>query len=398
MREPESRMSHNLKITRIDVHRYEWRTPNIGNDDEYNGFNAVYKPGPGVKRAGYVLQIHTDAGITGEFAGGVAADYAQMEMFVHYLIGRNPLQRELIYNDVKRALRKYDRMSMGPVDIALWDIAGKLYDAPVWELLGGYRQKLPAYASTYHGDENGGLGTPEAFADFAQQCQEMGYKAFKIHGWSHAPIEREVANVLAVRDRVGPEMDLMLDPACEYETFADALKVGRACDEANYFWYEDPFKDGGISMVAHRKLRQLIRTPILMGEHLRTLEPKVDAVVADAVDYMRVNPTYDLGITGAMKVAHAAEGFGLDVELHGNGPAQRHCMAAIRNTNYYELGLVHPLAAATSAPIYAEGYDGDQLDSIDGEGMVAVPDGPGLGVAYNWDFIEKHRIGVVSYP
>jgi len=264
-------MSNSIKITGIDVHKYEYESRNLAADDEYNGFNLVYKAGTTLKRSAFVLQIHTDAGITGEFAGGAASDYVQMEMFVNYLIGRNPLQRELIYNDVKRALRKYDRMSMGPVDIALWDIAGKLYNAPIWELLGGYRTTLPAYASTYHGDENGGLDSPEAFGDFAVQCQEMGYNAFKIHGWSHAPIRREAANVLEVRRRVGDDMDLMLDPACEYETFADALRVGRACDEANYFWYEDPFKDGGISVNAHRKLRQLIKTPILMGEHIRTL-------------------------------------------------------------------------------------------------------------------------------
>ena len=387
-----------MKITRIDVHQYQWQAPNLDADDDYNGFNLVYKAGPGKPRTGYILQIHTDQDITGEFAGGTAVDYAQLEMFTSYLLGRNPLQRELIYNDVKRALRKYDRMSMGPVDIALWDIAGKLYNAPVWELLGGWKKSLPAYASTFHGDENGGLDSPEAFADFAIQCQEMGYKAFKIHGWSHAPIQREVANVLKVRERVGDEMDLMLDPACEYETFADALRVGRACDDANFFWYEDPFKDGGISVSAHRKLRQMIKTPILMGEHIRTLEPKVDAAVAEALDYMRVNPTYDLGITGAMKVAHASEGLGLDVEIHGGGPAQRHVMASIRNTNYYELGLVHPLAPSSGAPIYAEGYNGDNLDSIDANGHVPVPDGPGLGTTYDWDFIEKHRIGLKSYP
>lgn len=388
-------MGSELKITEVKVYQFKYETQDIGTD--YNGFNWVYKPGARMWRTGYVLQIHTNEGIVGEYHGGGVTEYAQLEMYVHYLIGRNPLQRELIYNDVKRALRKYDRMSMGLVDIALWDIAGKYYNAPVWELLGGFRKTLPAYASTYHGDENGGLGTPEDFADFAQQCQEMGYKAYKIHGWGNAPIEREVANVLAVRDRVGPDMDLMLDPACEYNTFGDALKVGRACDEANFFWYEDPFKDGGISAFAHKKLRQLIKTPLLMGEHVRTLEPKVDFVVSEGTDYMRVNPTYDLGITGAMKVAHAAEGFGLDVEIHGCGPAQRHCMASIRNTNYYELGLVHPKIGSTSDPIYTNGYS-DNLDSIDANGHVPVPDGPGLGVGYNWDFIEAHRSGVRQYP
>jgi L-alanine-DL-glutamate epimerase-like enolase superfamily enzyme len=380
-------MRNPLSITRIDVTEFQWETPNLSPDDYYNGFNTVYKEGAILKQTGRILQIHTDAGITGEFVGGTQSDYAQMAMFTHYLIGRNPLQRELIYNDVKRALRKYDRMSMGPVDIALWDLAGKLYNAPVWELLGGYRKTLPAYASTYHGDENGGLDSPEAFAEFAVQCKEMGYKAYKIHGWSHAPIQREIDNVLKVREVVGPQM---------HETFADALAVGRACDEANFFWYEDPFKDGGLSFNAHRKLRQLIKTPILMGEHVRTLEPKVDMVLAEATDYMRVNPTYDMGITGAMKVAHAAEGFGLDVEIHAPGPAQRHVMASVRNTNYYELGLVHPKAPSSKSQVYTN-YS-DALDAIDEHGCVPVPDGPGLGVEINWDWVNAHKSGAITFP
>lgn len=389
-------MGNQLKITSIDLHHFQWEVTDISRDDYYNGFNLVYNPGAKMTMGSYILQIHTNQGITGEFVGGSNSDYAQMEMFVPYLLGRNPLQRELIYNDVKRALRKVDRMSMGPVDIALWDIAGKLYNAPIWELLGGYRTSVPAYASTYHGDENGGLDSPQAFADFAETCYDMGYRAFKIHGWSHAPIRREVENVLEVGKRVGHKMDLMLDPACEYETFADALRVGRACDEANFFWYEDPFKDGGLSFFAQRKLRQMIKTPILMGEHVRSLEPKVDMIVAEATDYMRVNPTYDMGITGAMKAAHAAEGFGLDVEIHAPGPAQRHCMAAIRNTNYYELGLIHPNAPETAPPVYTN--FSDALDAIDENGHVPVPDGPGLGVEINWDFVEAGRTGKQSWP
>jgi L-alanine-DL-glutamate epimerase-like enolase superfamily enzyme len=384
-----------LTITKIEVHSYQTEHHNLALDDYYNSFNHVYKEGTLLKGTGHILQIHTDAGITGEFVGGGDSDYAQMAMFAHYLIGSDPLKRELIYNDVKRGLRKLDRMGMGPVDIALWDIAGKVVDTPVWQLLGGWKTRLPAYASTYHGDENGGLDTPEAFADFALRCKEMGYPAFKIHGWSHGPIQREIDTVLAVREKVGPEMDLMIDPACEYETFGDALKVGRACDEANYMWYEDPFKDGGVSFFAHRKLRQMIKTPILMGEHVRGFEPKVDMVVAEATDYVRVDPTYDMGITGAMKIAHAAEGFGLDAEVHAPGPAHRHVMASIRNTNYYELGLVHPKVPSRPSGVYVD-YS-DALDAVDGEGCVPVPMGPGLGVTIDWDWVEAHRVGVRSY-
>ena len=99
-----------------------------------------------------------------------------------------------------------------------------------------------------------------------------------------------------------------------------------------------------------------------------------------------------------MKIAHAAEGFGLDCEIHAPGPAHRHCMAAIRNTNYYELGLVHPkVGRDRDAPsIYADGY-ADDLDSIDAQGTVPVPRGPGLGVTIDWDYLTAHQTGVTVY-
>ena len=78
-------------------------------------------------------------------------------MFAQYLLGRDPLEREQIYNDLKRGSAQARSHGHRAVDIALWDIAGKLYDAPVSQLLGGFRTSLPAYASTYHGDDNGGL-------------------------------------------------------------------------------------------------------------------------------------------------------------------------------------------------------------------------------------------------
>jgi L-alanine-DL-glutamate epimerase-like enolase superfamily enzyme len=252
---------------------------------------------------------------------------------------------------------------------------------PVSELLGGYRKRLPTYASTYHAQrgEAGGLNCKEAFGDFAVACHEMGYRAFKIHGWNEGDKREEAANVLHVRSRVGDGMELMLDPACELRTFADALYVGRACDEAGYFWYEDPFRDSGVSAYAHRKLRQSLQTPILQTEHVRGVEPKADFLIAEATDFLRVDPEYDMGITGCMKIAHIAEGFGVDCEIHASGPAHRHCMSAMRNSNYYEMALVGPDMPNAVPPVYRCGYS-DQLDAIGRDGCVDVPTGPGLGV------------------
>ena len=378
------------RITRLSVHQFEYELRDRGSD--YNGFNAIYEPGARRQARAQVFTIETDQGITGEYVGGNPSSYGQVAMVAQYLIGKNALEREKIYNDLKRALRKHDRMGMGPIDIALWDIAGKFYNAPIYQLLGGWKTSLPCYASTYHGDHvAGGLNSPEAFAEFAVQCREMGYPAFKIHGWGNPEIRREVATVLATRRAVGPEMDLMIDPACEYDTFGETLKVGRACDEADFFWLEDPMKDGGVSFFAHAKLRGLIKTPLLQGEHVRTFELHVDQIIAGGTDYVRADADYDAGITGVMKLAHAAEGFGLDVEIHAPGPDHRHCMAAIRNTNYYEMGLLHPKMGSTTPPAYLD-YS-DSIDSIDGRGHVPVPQGPGLGIDPDPAVVAKLRVG-----
>jgi L-alanine-DL-glutamate epimerase-like enolase superfamily enzyme len=380
-------------ITKFEVHEYQFAQKDLGTD--YNGFNLVYEPGNTITRGGYVLRVFTDQGIIGEYGGGSSLDYAALVRLAPYLIGKSALERERIFSDVNRAQRQVARIGLAPVDIALWDIAGKLFGVPIHKLLGGYKTSIPCYASTYHGDHQpDGMSSPEAYADFAEQCLELGYPAFKIHGWGRAPIRQEIETVHAVGKRVGGKMDLMLDPACEYVTFGDALKVGWACDENRFFWYEDPYRDGGTSQFAHRKLRQLIRTPLLMTEHVRSLEPHMDFLIAEATDFVRGDIGYD-GITGVMKVAHACEGLGVDIEFHGPGPAQRQCMAAIRNTNYYEMGLLHPKAPASHDPNLYIDYE-DDLEAVDENGHVPIPQGPGLGVEINWEWVNRNRVSMIE--
>ena len=377
-------------ITKIEAIHVEYKLADVGKD--YNTFNMVYQPGSKLKTGSSIVRIHTDLGIIGEYPEVSQSALADVRAVSGYLIGKSALSREAIYNDVKRGLRHGAILGVGIVDICLWDIAGKFYQEPLYRLLGGEKKPLKAYASTLHGDENGGLTTPQDFVDFAQRCLEMGYKSFKVHGWGLARynIEREVENVLKLGEKFRGKLDLLIDPACEIKNFGDALKIGYACDEAGFFWLEDPFQDGGVSQFAHRKLRQMIKTPILQTEHIRLLEQHVDFIVADATDYVRAGAHEDGGVTGAMKIAHAAEGFGFDIELHGPGPVHRHIMSAIRNTNFFELGLVHPNLETTRAPFYVD-YS-DDLDGIDKNGNVWASDGDGIGVELNWDWINSHKI------
>lgn len=379
------------RIERIETIEFSYRLDDVGTPP--GGFDVVYDPGNVMERRLFGIRIHVDDGYVGTYIGSNSPGAAQINVVAPYLVGRDPLARERHWSEVKRALRKYDRMGIGPLDIALWDYAGKRYDAPIHELLGTYRKRLPAYASTYQGDRSGGLDSPAAYADFAEHCLELGYGGFKLHGWDgdwRDPALLE-STVRAVGNRVGDEMDLMVDPACDLDTFADALRVGEACDDHGYLWYEDPYRDGGISQHGHRKLRQHLETPLLQTEHVRGLEPTTDFVAAEATDFVRTDPEYDGGITGARKRAAVAEGFGLDVEFHAPGPAQRHVMAATRNTNYYELALVHPIANNTTPPVYDD-YS-DAIDAIDDDGTVPVPDGPGLGVDYDWEYVFDNETG-----
>ena len=398
-------------ISRVEVVEFEFPVHNLGIPavagaaETYGGTTPggamAYVPGQTATMSRYAVVIETGDGCRGEYVThyvGTRSALAQTLMLAPMLIGRDAEAREGLYDDMKRELRQYDHMGHGPIDIALWDLAGKKYGVSVSRMLGGYRARLPAYASTYHGDRNGGLDSKEAFADFALQCLDMGYSAYKIHGWHEGDAREEAENLLHVRKVVGDRMALMIDCACELRTLADAIHVGHACDEAKFFWYEDPFRDAGTSANAHRILREKIRTPLLQTEHIRGVEPKADFVLAGGTDFLRSDPEYDMGVTGAMKIAHLAEALGIDCEVHAPGPAHRAVMSAMRNTNYYEVALVHPDCDNSIPPVYACGYT-DQLDCIGEDGCVPVPQGAGLGVQYDWNYIEanateRHLFGV----
>jgi L-alanine-DL-glutamate epimerase-like enolase superfamily enzyme len=220
-------------------------------------------------------------------------------------------------------------------DIALWDLAGKMLGQPIHALIGTYRTEVPGYASTVDGAVTGPLSTPESFADFGEECLEMGYQGFKIHPMAWPDVQTHVETVLAIGRRVGGKMDMMIDPYCLYETFADAVKVGRACDEAGFYWYEDPYSDGGITPFSHARLREMIRTPLLMGEQVPTVEQRMDLALQRATDFVRVDVNRH-GLTGSLKLAHAAETVGLDVEPHRSGPEHLQFLGAVKNANYYD--------------------------------------------------------------
>ncbi|NQV98523.1 MAG: mandelate racemase/muconate lactonizing protein [Rhodospirillales bacterium] len=380
-------------IERIELTAFEIELDSMVTDRA--GFGISYQPGAKGTHVRFAVRIIADSGVVGEYVpprGRARVLMTAAEALSFSLLGKPALQREKHYRSMRRLTKHIGEAGIGALDIALWDLAGKQHGCSVGQLLGGYRDRLPAYASTLGGDRLDGLSSPEAYADFAEQCLDMGYRGFKMHGWHEGDVGEETAMIKAVGERVGGRMDIMYDAACHPSTLADAIQIGRVCDAYGLYWLEDPYGDGGVSIHGHQMLKKNVRTPILVSEHVRNLETTTDMLVAGATDFARADPDYDGGITGCHKVAVAAEGLGMDCEVHSCGPAMRQLMSACRNANYYEVNLVHPKCGnAWSLPVYTDGYS-DEIDCIDADGCVPVSADPGLGVRYDWDTIRKNAI------
>ncbi len=369
-------------ISKIEIHGFDWTLKGMT-----RGRAAHYDPDSSFTREYGALRIYADNGAVGEYAGLGGSPRSLIDYAKSY-IGTSALDREFHYQRGKAG------SEMAAFDLALWDLAGKMADMPVHAMLGTYRRSVPCYASTIDGAIKGPLSTPETYADFAQQCHEMGYRAFKIHPFSWPDVKTHIDAVLQIGDRVGKTTDMMLDSYCFYETFADALKVGRACDEAGFYWYEDPYSDGGVTNFSHQRLREMLTTLILQGEKVKTVEQRMDMILQGATDLIRGDVGMQ-GLTGTMKLAHAAESVGIDIEPHGSGPAQLHFMAAAKNANYYEVVWVHPNIESFNPPIH-KNMDVNTLGCIDNDGMLTVTDDPGFGVEYDWDFIARNSTGMVT--
>ena len=384
----------NLKIKKIELTLFEIELSNILEDR--GGIGIKYSPGQKGTHIRFGIKIFDNLGNVGEYIpprGRAKVIMSATEALSYYILDQNPFFRDNIYRQLRGLTKHIGEVGIGAIDIAIYDLICKYLNISISDFLGGKTKKIRAYASTMSGDrEKNGLSSPEAYADFAEECYELGYRAFKMHGWTNGDVEEESNMIKAVAKRVDGRMKIMYDAACHLKTLTDALEVGKVCDEHNLYWYEDPYKDGGVSINGNKVLSEKLSTPILVGEHMRNFETSTDMLVNGASFFSRADPDYDGGITGSLKLATASEGLGADCEIHSCGPAMRHLISALRNSNFYEVNLLHPNCKnAWSLPIYLDGYS-DEIDCIDNNGNVTVSDKPGLGVLYDWDHVKKHTL------
>jgi L-alanine-DL-glutamate epimerase-like enolase superfamily enzyme len=321
-------------------------------------------PGSERRHTGGWLALHTDAGITGYASthrGHIMRDIVDRRIREE-LVGADPRQREWLWHRMWELdrIEEFPLYIQGVVDTALWDIAGKIAGQPVYELLGGFRTEIPAYASTTT------FGSIEEYLDVADQCLELGYAAIKLHAWGDARLDAELC--VALREHVGGDIPLMYDGSAAFD-LADAVYLGRALGDAGYRWYEEPMRE--FSIGAYQRLGARVEVPLLVAEtsdgaHMNT----ADFIVSGAATAVRTSSGYKAGITGAMRIAHLADSFQLRAEVHGGGLAATHLCMAIPNTTYYEsLVSTNPVRRAPE---------------VDERGMVRAPIGAGIGYETEW--------------
>ncbi len=341
-----------MKITEVHAyvveepveHQFVWRTG---------------LPGSGASRGTTWLRLQTDEGIDGwspVSRGPIGLDLIKRRL-KDELVGQDPLQKELLWHRVWEVdrIEEFPMYVLGAVDVALWDITAKAAGLPLYQLLGGYRDAIPCYASTVT------FATTEEFLDVADQCLEHGFPAIKLHAWGDARRDAKLCQDL--RAHVGPDVPLMYDGSAGFNPY-EALYVGRACQEADYYWFEEPMRE--FSIGAYRKLCDDLLIPVLAAETSDGAHYNVaDFIAQGAADMVRTSVHYKGGITGALRVAHLADAFQLTAEVHGGGPANLQICLAIRNNSYYE-------SLVRSNPIVVE-------PGIDREGLIHAPTLPGVG-------------------
>src|SRR5271157_1028992 len=261
----------------------------------------------------------------------------------------------------------------------LWDILGKAVGLPVYRILGAYRDRVRAYASSQH------LHTVEEFVEDVQHAKSQGFTAYKIHPpWlanNEVDYKLDIEVAKAVRQTGGDDMALLFDRVGAY-TRLEAMKVGHALDELNYVSYEDCLPTDDMEGLA--ELAKALDVPIVMGEFLLSPYDYAKYIRFGALDEVRFIVDNLGGITGGMKVAQLAECFGMLCQPHNWGSlldhaVHFHCELAMPNNVWFE--MTQPMGT-TDRP-----YFKDQL-RIDADGYVPAPRKPGLG--YEIDYNVLH--------
>ena len=369
-----------VTITSIEItqHRLAFDPP----------FHASWDTKPRHHWDATIVRVHTDAGLTGVGSGDLMLGFAGHE---HLFVGQDALAIERHWRILNNISFHYGRC--WPLDLALWDLAGKITGQPCWKLLGGLSDRVRAYASSGH-------------AARARDARRRG-RAYRARGFasdedplSSRRLAKGHQGARGRAARVGMGFELMVDcnqgwrlPQDTYPPWSlkDAVTVARELEQLGVYWMEEPLHRG--DREGMRRLRDMTDVRIAGGEMTRELYEFRDLIVEGALDVLQPDVALVGGITGLRRVGQMAADHNLVFTPHTwtNG------MGVMANAQL--------VAGMADAPFLEFPYDPpewglDRRDymlaiplDVDPNGYILLPDRPGMGYALAEDVLRKTRLG-----
>jgi L-alanine-DL-glutamate epimerase-like enolase superfamily enzyme len=379
--EPALPLAHAPKATisaiEITRHRLHFDPP----------FRASWDTKPRAFWDAAIVAVHTDLGVTGYGSGDMMLGFDGHEQL---FVGEDPLRLERhwrILNNIS-----FHAGRCWPLDLALWDLAGKLMGQPCWKLIGGLSDRVRAYASS------GTLRGPEALADAAERYRGEGFAAMKIR-FHRSDWRADIRALEAARKRVGDTIELMVDcnqgwrmswDAYPSWSLKDAVSVARELEGLDVYWMEEPLHRGDRDGM--RALRNMTDLRIAGGEMTRELYEFRDLIAGSLLDVLQPDAALVGGLTGLRRVALMAQEHNLVFTPHTwtNG------MGVVANA--------HLTAGLCDAPFLEFPYDPpewglDRRDymmaeplKVDSSGMIILSDRPGMGYDLHFDALAETRV------
>ena len=328
------------------------------------------------------LKLHTDDGIEGiGYAGFTSALMMRalretLDALTEQTLGSDPMMIEAIGARLLAiggggSPSGLVTRAVSAIDVALWDIRGKALGQPVYRLLGGFADRVPAYASghlwrTYDLD---------MLAKTGPEIVESGFRAMKFRMGGEDSDAKEIERMRVMRHSVGDDIAIMVDINQGWD-INTTLRIGRRMADYNLYWLEDPvhYQD----YAGYTRIADALDTPIATGEYHYGTVPFRHMLENRSLDIVMVDLLRVGGLTGFMKVAHMAEIYNLPVVSHLATEVLAHAIAAAPNGIYVE-HMPWTFDLFTTEPVIEEG-------------MIVLPQTPGLGVQFDEDKLSRYAV------
>jgi L-alanine-DL-glutamate epimerase-like enolase superfamily enzyme len=367
-----------MKITDVTIQSYAWPRPKPIRNGKFTYTDTGLS----------LVHVHTDAGITGIGWGGTivsttfsAVQAALLDQFRPLLIGEDPFAYRRIWDSLWQpkvvGRRGISTHVISAIDIALWDVMGKAVGKPVHKLLGGFRDRIPAYIAGGYYEEGKGL---DGLAREMEENLALGARAVKIK-IGGAPVREDVERVRVVRETIGPDAKLMVDANNAYAVY-EAIDIARRIEPYDVYWLEEPVAPDDYR--GHAQVAAGTSIPIATGENEYTRYGFRDLIEHGSAAILNPDAQILGGITEFMQVAALASAYDLRISPHGAQEIHIHLVAAISN------GLLVEFYRENVDPLRGQLFQ-EKLE-LDGEGRVIVPERPGLGFTPNYELLERYRV------